>query len=210
MIISFIGMSGMGKSYWSKQLVEQGFQRISIDNLIEVQLKRELERHGLSRINGVAKWMGQPYEPHFKEREQTYLEFERQAMQATFDQINRHPNQDYVIDTTGSVIYLGDQVCNQLKQSSLVVNFVTPQSVMDKMYQQYITNPKPVIWGNSYQPQANQTPQQALETCYPLLLQYRLQLYQKYADLALSYHILKDPNFTVHELLHIIKSHQPQ
>lgn len=45
MIISFIGMSGMGKSAWSSKLEkEKGFKRYCCDNFIEKGLSPELEK----------------------------------------------------------------------------------------------------------------------------------------------------------------------
>ncbi|MDA2921939.1 hypothetical protein MYX07_01595 [Patescibacteria group bacterium AH-259-L07] len=80
MILSLTGMSGSGKTYWSQKLTDHGFSRICCDDLIEEKLAPELVKLGYSGIADVAAWLGQPYEPKFKENEAQYLKFEKQIL----------------------------------------------------------------------------------------------------------------------------------
>ena len=63
--LSLIGMSGAGKSYWSKRMESLGFQMYSCDDLIAERLGQKLEEKGKSTIN-LAKWMGQPFSEGYR------------------------------------------------------------------------------------------------------------------------------------------------
>src|ERR1039457_799049 len=109
MKISLIGMSGSGKSYWSKQLEKKGFKRFGCDDMIEKKLHIDLNRLGLNGIHDVAKWMGYPYEKKYKTANKKYLDLEKQIMREIlyFLKNEAKTDENIVIDTTGSVIYSG-------------------------------------------------------------------------------------------------------
>ncbi|MBL0714612.1 MAG: hypothetical protein JJV98_13015, partial [Desulfosarcina sp.] len=109
MRIALIGMSGAGKSYWSHRLVQIGFERFGCDDHIGRGLAKNL---GLadSSLEGLGQWMGFPYEAGFADREAQYLDLERRVLSRFLSELARrpaHPTASFVIDTTGSVIYLG-------------------------------------------------------------------------------------------------------
>lgn len=116
MIITLIGMSGVGKTHWAKQLEFHGFRRFSADDHIEDKLRQELSALGYKGIGGAAEWMGQRYEERHTRTSQQYLGFERDVMLTVLARLGRHPNpqHDLVIDTTGSVIYLPDGILRAL------------------------------------------------------------------------------------------------
>ena len=67
MVITFIGMSSVGKSAWSTKLEElKGFRRYCCDDLIEKYLGPEFKALGYLGINDVSRWMGQPYDQRYK------------------------------------------------------------------------------------------------------------------------------------------------
>ncbi|MBD3202988.1 hypothetical protein GF327_01730, partial [Candidatus Woesearchaeota archaeon] len=67
MIISMIGMSNSGKTYWSKKLEKKyNFQRYTCDDIIRKKLKKILKKQGFSGIKDVSEWMGQPYEKRYE------------------------------------------------------------------------------------------------------------------------------------------------
>ncbi len=49
--LSLIGMSGAGKSHWSKRMESLGFKMYSCDDLIAERLGQKLEEKGKSTIN---------------------------------------------------------------------------------------------------------------------------------------------------------------
>ena len=211
MKISLIGMSNSGKTHWStklsKELEEVGFVRFGCDELLETKLDKELKKLGFSGIADVAKWMGQPYDKRYKINSQKYLKAEKQAMEEILTNIESGAqNKDVVIDTTGSVIYLGDALMNRLKKSTTIVYLDTPDSVQKQMYENYIKNPKPVIWGESFTQKRGESNLEALSHCYLKLLAFHTKLYKKYADITLDYFMLRDKHFSPEKFLKYIRT----
>ena len=197
-LISLIGMSGSGKSHWSSKLQERGFERFCCDDLIEARLGRELKSLRYSGIQDVARWMGQPFDPQYGRTSQRYLDFEGEVVRevlATIEQSASH--RDTVIDTTGSVIYLANDILQGLRTRTRVVYLETPDSVKKEMYRLYLADPKPVIWGSSFLREDGETNMQALSRCYPLLLAYRTARYARFAHITFDYDTLRSPDFTV-------------
>ena len=180
MIVSLIGMSGSGKTYWSCRLADFGFQRISCDDRIENELRSQLSLDACSGIKGVARWMGQPYEPGYREREAAYLAAETKVVQEILETLVRGMTRDLVIDTTGSVVHTGEELCRGLPAQSTVVYLENSPTDFELMFEQYLKDPKPVVWADLFRPQENETNGAALARCYKELLQYRKALYEKY------------------------------
>jgi shikimate kinase len=203
MIISLIGMSGSGKTYWSKKLERVGFKRYSVDDLIEEKLEKELSKLDYLGINGVAKWMGQPFEPQYKKASQTYLALEEKAIETVFALINgtKKTSQNIVVDTTGSLIYLRQDILLELAKLTKTIYFKIPKEVEKHMYELFLKNPKPVIWGNMFMRQEGEDNRHALCRCYPKLLKYRASQYQKLAHLILDYSLLKSSSFTARKFI---------
>lgn len=210
MRITFIGMSNVGKTYWAKRLEKEGFNVFYCDNLIEKQLEVELKKWGFKGIQDVAKWMGQPYEQHYNETSQKYLEIEVKIVSKILDYVEflSKENERILIDTTGSVIYLDESLLSRLKLLTKIIYLDTPFTVQKEMLQLYIQNPKPVIWGTAFQKQEDESCHQALARCYPNLLKFRIENYKKYSDFTLNYFLLRSNNFKVENLLWILKNYQ--
>lgn len=206
MKISLIGMSGTGKSYWAKKLETKNFKLFCIDDLIEKKLGDELKHLGFNGISDVAKWMGQPFDKQYPTTSKRYLELEEEILDdvlQSIEKINIH--EDIVIDTTGSVIYLPQSLLKKLSRITTIVFLETPESVKEEMFKLFLKEPKPVIWGNSFNKRPNETNLEALKRCYPEWLAYRSRHYEKLANVTLDYFELRKPGFTIDEFLHKIK-----
>lgn len=207
MVITLIGLSGCGKSHLAVRLQEEkGFVRFCCDDLIEERLAAELKEQNYQSIAGVAAWMGQPYEPHFNERQQRYLECEAAVMDEIIEYLGPDGwglQQDVVIDTSGSVIYTGDRIMAALKKRSRLIYLGVPESEFDFMFQQYLSDPKPVIWGDLYRPREDETDEQALARCFPELIRHRSKLYHQYADVTLIMDRENRDRFSVARLLNL-------
>ena len=190
-IYSFIGMSGVGKTFWSEKLEEQGFKRFCIDDMIEKKLEPFFKKHGFKGINDVAKWMGQPYEDRFKKTQREYLKQEIACMNTALERVQKYTG-NAVIDTTGSVIYTGAGILNKLKKHTTVVYFDAPQKAQNEMFEKYVEDPKPVIWGDIFIQKQNETEIEAIARCYLKLLNFRTKKYKLLADIKIQYRSLKN------------------
>ena len=191
--VAFVGMSNCGKSFRSTQLAEAlGFQLSSVDAEIEKHLHTELQALGHQGIGGIAKWMGFPYEGHFREREARYLQLEEQLTSSA----SLPSAANFALDTTGSVVYLSESCRRQLSTVYLVVHLEATDEMLGEMIERYFQSPKPVIWGPlfSLQPEDEGDGQRALRRCYPHLLRWRRQRYRELADVNLAARVSLAPD----------------
>lgn len=201
--IALIGMSNIGKSFWSEKLEIKGYQRFDIDGLIGSKLDGELRAQGYSAgLSDIARWMGQPFDPQYSKTSKRSLDLEEEATREALRSIEQSQDgKKYVIDTTGSVIYLPDDVLKQLHEVTQIVYLLAPDSAIEKMYQKFLEHPKPVIWGNSYSQISGETQMQSLGRCYSGLLKFRANKYAELAHITLDYDLLHSPNFTIEDFI---------
>jgi len=204
LIVSLIGISNIGKTYWSKKLHEISFRHINCDNLIEEKLSPILKKLKYSGIEDVSCWMGQPYDDRYATNQQKYLSIEKEIMKSIFAQIKNKKSQNTVIDTTGSVVHTGKNICAKLRQYSLIVYLEANQNMKEKMFNQYIKKPKPVVFGDIFDPKQNETATQTLQRCYRKLLNLRSVLYSQYADVIIPIESIKK-DMNVNQFFSLIK-----
>jgi len=201
MNLSLIGMSGSGKSHWSNALAELGFLRFCCDELIAEKLAPELIRSD-GRALDLGEWMGFPYEPRYKEREDKYLACEIEVIGEILGYLSgSNPGEKVVVDTTGSVIYTGKNMLERLKSNSSVVHLTTPPEVKERMLRVYLDQPRPVLWRDVFSKKSGETNEEALARCYPRLLFSRQRLYEQYADVTIDYYVRNRKGFGVKDFL---------
>jgi shikimate kinase len=211
MRLSFIGMSGIGKSYWSAKLAEQGFKRFCCDDLIAEKLATELTGPAGTAIP-MGEWMGFPYEAKYIVREALYLHYEIEVMneilaylESSYDQ----PKDKVVIDTTGSVIYTGGDILERLKRQTKIIYLYAPMAVQEKMRLAYVANPAPVLWGDKFERKSGESNEAALARCYPELLAYRASMYEQWSDVHIDYETLRRDDFSLDEFLKLVNTAEP-
>lgn len=190
MILSLIGLSGCGKSYFAKRLAsEKGFRYIGCDDRVEEKLRARLTDSEFGQgIGAVASWLGQPSTPGYAEREALYLACEAETMNEIIEEFGPDGwghSEDIVIDTTGSVIYLPESTLRGLKACSRIVYLAIPKSEFEMMFRQYFADPKPVLWGECFTPHAGESPEETLRRCYPELINWRAERYQRLAEMTM-------------------------
>jgi shikimate kinase len=193
-------MSGCGKTYWAKQLIPLGFTHICCDDLIEKKLPPELARFGRGGIQNVAKWLGRPYEPRFLKNQARYLSVEKEIMGGILTLLKEGAD-NLIIDTTGSVIYAGGGVCEELKKYTTIVYLKIPPTMEKRMTERYFKEPKPVLWDGAYKKMPAESDRAFLERCYPKLLRERAKLYERYAEVIFDCEKLRDGAFTAQDFL---------
>jgi shikimate kinase len=190
--LTLVGMSNVGKSFWSSRLAEEaGFNRVAMDDLIEAKLGTVLHDAGYNGgIADVARWMGQPYEPQSPANQQTYLDLETMMMHQTIDRLANPPlGGNVVVDTTGSVVHIDQEVSKEITKHSTVVYLEATPDMRQKMFEKYMREPKPVIWGDVYTQAENESHEQALARSYPELLARRSVLYEQMAHVTIPHKV---------------------
>jgi shikimate kinase len=203
MRLSLVGMSGSGKSYWSNKLARSGFRSLCCDDMIAAGLLGELGRKGAS-IEALGRWMGFPFDPRYKEREAAYLACEKEVMNRILGELaerGENPQEKIVVDTTGSVIYTGEEILNRLREHTVIVHLSTPTDIQKVMLETYLEKPRPVLWRDVFFKRVEETNAQALGRCYPKLLASRELQYQKLAHVTLSHSKHHQVGFAVEEFL---------
>ena len=204
--LALIGMSGAGKSYWSKKMEEKGYRWYNCDEMIAERLGSELPRIGNSTMN-LAKWMGQPFSEGYIEAEKLYLELEEAVVEHICHELEQctEKNTPVVVDTTGSLIYLQKNLLNRLRALTKMVHLRLPEEKHEQLFKNFINDPKPVIWKGKFTPRKGEPQQNSLRRCYKELLSYRNERYSLIADYVLDYSIHHSPDREVDELLDMIE-----
>ena len=178
-------MSGAGKTHWTKRLQARGRAGISCDDLIEDRLRPRLAAGGYAGVHGVAAWMGWPDSPAYAERESEYLAAEIASLDEILTKLERDPGLEMVLDTTGSVIYTGNNLLIRLRRQMRIVYLAASVEEQQLLIQRYLTDPKPVLWRGAFQARGGETPRETVARCYPALIGARRQSYEALAHCTL-------------------------
>lgn len=207
MRVALVGMAGSGKSYWSMRLAEHGFTRFCCDELIAEKLAPELTGTG-SRPMTMGEWMGFPYDAGYKEREARYLALEREMIAEIITYLEGHednPGEHIVVDTTGSVIYTGNENLARLRLYTTVVYLSIAVKVREQLLRAYIANPHPMLWKGVFHKGPHETNEEALARCYPRLVDERERLYEQLSDMTIGYYTRRRHGFGVHDFLNAVR-----
>ena len=202
--IALIGMSGAGKTVWSRRIAESGIPAISCDDRIEEKLVQRLASGGYSGINGVAAWMGWPDSATYAERESQYLAEEIAGLHEILSDLERKRQQSLVLDTTGSVIYTGNHLVRRLRKLMTVVYLAASEAEQKLLIERYLADPKPVLWRGAFQAKQGETPRQTVARCYPHLIAARRQSYAALAHATLQVAVLRELPHTAAAFLELL------
>jgi shikimate kinase len=204
--IALIGMSGTGKTFWTKKLAESGVTAISCDDRIEQKLAPRLAAGGYVGINGVAAWMGWPDSSTYAEREAEYLAEETHALDEVLVQLQKQPEKALVLDTTGSVIYTGNHLLMRMRRLMTIVYLAASAEELQLLIERYLQDPKPVLWRGAFQPKPRETPRETVARCYPALIEARRRSYEALAHCTLRVSALRDVSLNADAFLKMIQS----
>ncbi|HVH69870.1 MAG TPA: hypothetical protein VNB49_02010, partial [Candidatus Dormibacteraeota bacterium] len=190
--LALIGMSGAGKTFWTKKLAELGVPAVFCDDRIERRLASRLRPGGYSGINGVAAWMGWPNSPTYGEREAEYLAEEIHTLDEVLEKLEEDPDASLVMDTTGSVIYTGNHLLMRLRRRMTVVYLAASGEEQQLLIERYLNDPKPVLWRGAFQPQNGETQHETVARCYPALIEARRRSYEALAHSTVEIAVLRN------------------
>ncbi len=183
--LCLIGMSGVGKSFWAKRLVDRGWTRHDCDGAIGARFASLVAAPGEEPVHALGRWMGMPWSEGYAAREARYLALEEEVTGEALDAARAQPG-DHVIDATGSVIHLGDEVREGLREACRVVYLRTPDARREAMLRRYLEEPKPVVWAGAFDARPGERPEDALPRCYEALLAARDRRYQAMAHVTVD------------------------
>ena len=184
--LALIGMSGAGKTFWTKKLASAGYPAVSCDDRIEQKLASRLAAGGYAGINGVAAWMGWPDSATYAERESEYLAEEIHTLDEVLTELEKQPEKSMVLDTTGSVIHTGNNLLMRLRRQTTIVHLAASTEEQQLLIERYLNDPKPVLWRGAFQPKAGEKPRDTVARCYPALIAARRQSYEALAHCTLQ------------------------
>jgi shikimate kinase len=186
MRLALIGMSGAGKTFWTKKLAENDAPAVFCDDRIERRLAPRLGPGGFSGINGVAAWMGWPDSATYAEREAEYLAEEIHTLDEVLQALEHDPRASLVLDTTSSVIYAGNHLLMRLRRQMTIVYLAATAKEQQLLIERFLNDPKPVLWRGAFQPKSGETPRETAARCYPALIEARRRSYEALAHCTLS------------------------
>jgi len=201
--LALIGMSGAGKTFWTKKLAASPYPAISCDVRIEQKLAPRLA--GGSGINGVAAWMGWPDSATYSERESEYLAAEIHTLDEILTELEKHPETSLVLDTTGSVIYVGNNLLMRLRRQMTIVHLAASREEQQLLIERYLSDPKPVLWRGAFQSRTDEKPRETVTRCYPALIAARRQSYEALAHCTLQISLLRDRSLSAAAFLKMIQ-----
>jgi len=202
--IALVGMSGAGKSFWSRRIAETGIAAISCDDRIEEQLAPRLKAGGFAGINGVAAWMGWPDAATYAEREAQYLAEETAALDEILNGLEKNRTHSLVLDTTGSVIYTGNHLLHRVRKLMTVVYLAASDAEQQLLIERYLSDPKPVLWRGAFRGKPGETPRETVARCYPHLIAARRQSYAAIAHVTLPVAALRELPHTAEAFLDLV------
>ena len=206
MRLALIGMSGSGKTFWTKKLAESGIPAIFCDDRIEQRLAPRLGPGGYSGINGVAAWMGWPDSGTYAEREAEYLAEEIHTLDEVLQELEEKPKTSLVLDTTGSVIYVGNHLLMRLRRQMTIVYLAASAKEQQLLIERYLGDPKPVLWRGAFHAKQGETPRETVARCYPTLIEARRRSYEALAHCTLQVAALRDGTMDADAFLNMIRS----
>jgi shikimate kinase len=190
--LALVGMSGAGKTFWSRRIAEKGIRAVSCDDVIEEKLAPRLKAGGFAGINGVAAWMGWPDSASYAEREAEYLAEEIETLDEILSGLEKNRAQSLVLDTTGSVIYAGNHLLHRMRKLMTVVYLAASEREQGLLIERYLSDPKPVLWRGAFVARAGEAPRETVARCYPKLMQARRQSYAAIAHVTLPVAALRE------------------
>jgi shikimate kinase len=204
--LALIGMSGAGKTFWTKKLGASRYPAVSSDDLVEQKLAPRLAAGGYAGINGVAAWMGWPDSATYAERESEYLAEEIHTLDEVLTELEQQPEKSLVLDTTGSVIYAGNNLLMRLRRQMTIVHLAASAAEQQLLVERYLNDPKPVLWRGAFQPKPGEAPRETVARCYPALIAARRQSYEALAHCTLQVAALRDESLDAPAFLKMIES----
>jgi hypothetical protein len=150
--------------------------------------------------------MGWPDSPSYAQREAEYLAQEITTLDEVLTDLERNRSRELILDTTGSVIYTGNNLLLRLRRQMTVVYLAASPAEQQLLIERYLTDPKPVLWRGAFQPKKGETPRATVARCYPTLIAARRQSYEALAHCSVPVAELRDATLDAAAFLARVKT----
>jgi len=149
--------------------------------------------------------MGWPDSTTYAQREAEYLAEEIHALDEILTELEREPEKSLVLDTTGSIIYTGNDLLMRLRRQMTIVHLAASAEEQQLLIERYLNDPKPVLWRGAFQPRTGEKPRETVARCYPALIAGRRQSYEALSHCTLQVAALRDGSLDAPAFLKMIR-----
>src|SRR5260370_39703633 len=111
----------------------------------------------------------------YTERESEYLAGEIHTLDEILTELEKQPEKSLVLDTTGSVIYTGNNLLMRLRRQMTIVQLAASAEEQRLLIERYLSDPKTVLWRGAFRPKHGEAPRGTVGRCYPALIGARRQ-----------------------------------
>jgi shikimate kinase len=108
------------------------------------------------------------------------------------------------LDTTGSIVYTGQEICRRMQGLTTVVYLEASLAEEELLIKRYLSDPKPVLWGDQFVQRSGESTKDAIARCYPQLIAQRKKLYEDYAHRVVSMGRLRNANLDARGFLELL------
>ena len=202
MKLTLIGMTTVGKSYWSQQFEAAGFERINLDGIINDNLIAHIGDSQVQTHEAISSWLGLPSEARYAENEKKLMQFETEAFKYALSILESKPkNARVILDTGGSLIYASPRYWHLLRQLTPIIYLKMDDTIHQKLVENYLRDTRWVLWNGCFDAKKGETMMETYSRCYHNLIRTREKLYETYADYTIEYSVHRDKKMTVDALL---------
>ena len=206
-VITLMGMSGVGKTYLSTMLGQQGWCHSSCDYRIAkaLGLGEQVTRQDISALSEYVGRLGDPEKgglplEEFRARQQAYFKAECEALAGLKDRVKQAHDEGFthvVNDSTGSMCEIDDDILlDTVDENSLIVYIKASAEEEQAVLERAKMNPKPLFysperfeyWLEEYLAESGAATADQIEPddfsrwVFPRLFENRLPKYQAIAD----------------------------
>ena len=200
MRLALVGMSGAGKTHWSQRLAESGYLHVCCDDLIAARLGLDSSDSEES-IAVLSEWMGFPWHEGYRDRARQYRQHEADVLESALAWVPGDGRERVVLDTTGSMVYLGSELLGRMRDLFIVLHLETPLDLQEEMAESFISRPTPLIWPEEYGSDLFADELGSLRSLFPRLLQERESLYSDLSHARVPLAMRRSPEFGPPEIL---------
>src|SRR5260370_32592029 len=149
--------------------------------------------------------MGLPDNAMYDEREAEYLAEEIRTLDEILTKLEQQPEKSLVLDTTGSVIYTGNNLLMRLRRHMTIVYLAASTEEQQVLIERYLNDSKPVLWRGAFRAQPGESTRETEARRYPALIAARRRRYEALAHCTLPVAELRAASLDADAFLRMIQ-----